>query len=134
MVKHLTRYLQILLIGTLCITLISCAGKRRGAGEPSAVPGATEPAPSAVTEEQIGGPVSLDPDRLKAFEALKAAALQEGALGFSISGAGPSMFALCDNSAIADAILESANRLYKDKKIPVTTYFSKINQEGAIRF
>ncbi|HNR13589.1 MAG TPA: peptidoglycan-associated lipoprotein Pal [Thermodesulfobacteriota bacterium] len=80
MVKHLTRYLQILLIGTLCITLISCAGKRRGAGEPSAVPGATEPAPSAVTEEQIGGPVSLDPDRLKAFEALKAAALQEGAL------------------------------------------------------
>ena len=68
------------------------------------------------------------------FYEMKERALQEGALGFSISGAGPSMFALCDNSAIADAILESANRLYNDKKIPVTTYFSKINQEGAIRF
>ncbi len=68
------------------------------------------------------------------FYEMKELALSAGALGFSISGAGPSMFALCDNSGKAEAVTEAAERLFKLKKVPVTTYLSKINHEGAIRY
>lgn len=68
------------------------------------------------------------------FYAMKEQAMNAGALGFSISGAGPSMFALSDNSGIAEKINEQANLLYQKNKVPVTTYLSKINHEGAIRF
>lgn len=68
------------------------------------------------------------------FYEMKNAALKAGALGFSISGAGPSMFALCDNSNNAENVLEAAEKLYKINKVPVTTYLSRINHEGAIRF
>lgn len=68
------------------------------------------------------------------FYAMKEQAMNAGALGFSISGAGPSMFALSDNSGIAEKINEQANLLYQKNKVPVTTYLSKINHAGAIRF
>ena len=68
------------------------------------------------------------------FYAMKEQAMNAGALGFSISGAGPSMFALSDNSGIAEKINEQANLLYQKNKVPVTTYLSKINHEGSIRF
>ena len=68
------------------------------------------------------------------FYAMKEQAMNAGALGFSISGAGPSMFALSDNSGIAEKINEQANLLYQKNKVPVTAYLSKINHEGAIRF
>ncbi|MBK9744269.1 MAG: homoserine kinase [Saprospiraceae bacterium] len=68
------------------------------------------------------------------FYAMKEQAMNAGALGFSISGAGPSMFAFSDNSGIAEKINEQANLLYQKNKVPVTTYLSKINHEGAIRF
>ena len=68
------------------------------------------------------------------FYEMKEKALNVNSLGFSISGAGPSMFALCDNSGIAEAVLEEAAKLYHDKKLAVTTYLSKINHEGTIRF
>jgi homoserine kinase len=68
------------------------------------------------------------------FYKMKELALEAGALGFSISGAGPSMFALCDNSNIAEQVVDSANGLYKTHKVNIDTYISKINHEGAIRF
>lgn len=68
------------------------------------------------------------------FYEMKEAALGAGALGFSISGAGPSMFALCDNSIKAESVIEAANKLYRTKKVSINTYLSKINHEGAIRF
>ncbi|MFN4079797.1 MAG: homoserine kinase [Saprospiraceae bacterium] len=68
------------------------------------------------------------------FYELKEKALAYGALGFSISGAGPSMFALCDNSLIAENILQAARRLYADRSIGVDTFLSKINHEGATLF
>ncbi len=68
------------------------------------------------------------------FYEMKEAALAAGALGFSISGAGPSMFALCDNSIKAESVIEAANKLYQSKKVSINTYLSKINHEGAIRF
>lgn len=68
------------------------------------------------------------------FYEMKEAAMKCGALGFSISGAGPSMFALCDNTGVAQDILEQAKSIYKTKKLHIDTYYSKINHEGAIRF
>jgi homoserine kinase len=68
------------------------------------------------------------------FYEMKEPALSAGALGFSISGAGPSMFALCDNSIKAESVIEAANKLYQSKKVSINTYLSKINHEGAIRF
>jgi homoserine kinase len=81
--------------------------------------------------------ILVEPQRahlIPKFYDMKSKALELGALGFSISGAGPSMFALCANSGIAENILESARAIYKEAKIEINTYFSKINHEGAILF
>jgi len=67
------------------------------------------------------------------FYEMKEMAIEAGALGFSISGAGPSMFALTQNSLTASNIAQAAEKLYKSKKIKVHTYLSKINQEGTYR-
>jgi homoserine kinase len=68
------------------------------------------------------------------FYEMKELAMNAGALGFSISGAGPSMFALCDNSLKAENVIESAIKLYKGKKVKIDTFLSGINHEGAIRY
>lgn len=68
------------------------------------------------------------------FYEMQAMALDLGALGFSISGAGPSMFGLCDNTAIAEAICQRAEAYFADKKLGLNTYISKINHEGAMLF
>ncbi|MBC7885157.1 MAG: homoserine kinase [Saprospiraceae bacterium] len=81
--------------------------------------------------------VLVEPQRahlIPHFFEMKEAAMSAGALGFSISGAGPSMFALCDNSIKAEAVIEKAIKLYADKKLTINTYLSKINHEGAIRY
>ena len=66
------------------------------------------------------------------YAEIKKAALEAGALGFNISGAGPSMFALCDNNLAAENICEHSKKLLKDNKIRSTTFVSRINLEGAI--
>jgi len=79
----------------------------------------------------------IEPQRAKLiphFYEMKDLALEAGALGFSISGAGPSMFALCANSVIADYIEAGAKKLYKKHGLQVTTYNSKINLEGAKKY
>lgn len=68
------------------------------------------------------------------FYQMKESALDLGALGFSISGAGPSMFALCDNTAVSENIAMHAEKLYNSKKVPVTTYLSAINHEGTFKY
>lgn len=79
----------------------------------------------------------VEPQRahlIPGFYDIKAMATECNALGFSISGAGPSMFALCDNSSTAELICEKAQALYRKNKLEVTTYLSGINQEGAVRY
>jgi len=65
------------------------------------------------------------------FEEVKIAALESGVLGCSISGSGPSIFALATSNQIA----ENAGAAMKDalNKIGLegTIYVSKINDEGA---
>lgn len=79
----------------------------------------------------------IEPQRAKLiphFYQMKEIALSEGALGFSISGAGPSMFAFCNNSLIAENVKEKADKLFKSNKIETETFISKINLEGAVRY
>lgn len=67
------------------------------------------------------------------FYQVKEAALACGALGCSISGSGPSIFALCPNSFIAEECGEAMARIYSDAKIGFDLYLSPINHEGAIK-
>ncbi len=79
----------------------------------------------------------IEPQRaalIPGFYELKEMALKTGCLGFSISGAGPSMFALCDNSHLAEEICTKATGILAGKKIKADTFLSKINLEGAFRY
>jgi homoserine kinase len=81
--------------------------------------------------------VIIEPQRAKLiphFYELKELAMASGALGFSISGAGPAMFAMCANSFIAEKIQEKAEKFLSDHKISNTCFVSGINQEGAFRY
>jgi homoserine kinase len=64
------------------------------------------------------------------FEEVKQAALQEGALGCSISGAGPAMFTLAQDSASAEKIGEAMKNTFAAAGISSTVYVSRINTEG----
>lgn len=75
--------------------------------------------------------VVIEPQRahyIPSFYEMKDAALDAGALGFSISGSGPGMFALCDSTYVCDEVELRASRMYPDAMI----YQGAINQEGAI--
>jgi homoserine kinase len=67
---------------------------------------------------------------IPSFDAFKEAAITEQCLGFGISGAGPSMFALCfgvENATKIKINLESAAQLMNVK---AHTFISQINQQG----
>ena len=66
------------------------------------------------------------------FRELKADALNNGALGFNITGAGPAIFALCKNSLEAEKAAKSMGDIYKTNKIRNTIVISKIDHEGVI--
>ncbi len=81
--------------------------------------------------------VLVEPQRAKLiphFYELQSMAQSEGCLGFSISGSGPTMFALCDNTHIAENIAEKAAMFLNSKKIKNNIYASKINLEGAFLY
>ena len=64
------------------------------------------------------------------FDEVKNAALQNGALGSGISGAGPSIFALCKGQIIADKVAVSMSNAYANTGIPFDIHISKVNDEG----
>lgn len=79
--------------------------------------------------------VVIEPQRahlIPGFYELKDMALHAGALGFGISGAGSSMFALCDNSFAAGEIARSAENFYAKKSLSCDTYLSLVNHEGVM--
>ncbi len=79
--------------------------------------------------------VIIEPQRARlipGFANVKQAALKEGALGCSISGAGPSIFALCDNSLIAENAAKAMKAIFDDLKIESQSFLSTINQQGAV--
>ena len=78
--------------------------------------------------------VIIEPQRSKLipnFHEVKNAALENGALGCSISGAGPSIFALSQNSIIAEKVGESMKEIFNHFKINSELFVSSINHEGA---
>lgn len=64
------------------------------------------------------------------FYKAKRAALAAGALGFSISGAGPSVFALCEGSETAHKVGAAIASTFTAIKLPNQSYISKINPHG----
>jgi homoserine kinase len=66
------------------------------------------------------------------FAEAKQAALNEGALGASISGSGPSIFALSDNKRTAEMIAIAFNNVYACNDIYANVYISQINRQGAV--
>ncbi|MEZ4893774.1 MAG: homoserine kinase [Saprospiraceae bacterium] len=79
--------------------------------------------------------VIIEPQRasfIPGFYEAKEAALKAGALGSSISGAGPAVFALCPNSLIAENAAAGMQAAFAGKGLETTLYLSGINQEGAI--
>lgn len=80
--------------------------------------------------------VMIEPQRAKLipnFYEVKEAALKAGAMGCSISGAGPTIFAMSKNSLEAEAIERAMKAVYEKAKIPCTTYVSMVNNDGAIK-
>lgn len=64
------------------------------------------------------------------FEKVKAAALKAGALGCSISGSGPSIFAFCSNKIQSEAIAKAMQKQFSALKIKSDAYCSKVNTKG----
>ncbi|GAB5408803.1 MAG: homoserine kinase [Balneolaceae bacterium] len=65
------------------------------------------------------------------FKNVKASALKNGALGCSISGSGPSIFALSKDERTANLIGKEFKDIYKQNDIDANVYVSKINARGA---
>ena len=75
----------------------------------------------------------IEPQRAKLiphFYEIKKAALDRGALGCSISGSGPSLFALSNSQEIAQKIADSMSAVLANYKICNQIYISTINTEG----
>lgn len=80
--------------------------------------------------------VIIEPQRAQLiphFYQVKEAAMSAGAMGCSISGAGPSIFALSANSLIAENVGKAMEKVFHDAKIQNELFISPINQEGAIK-
>lgn len=65
------------------------------------------------------------------YDAAKDAALTNGALGCSISGAGPSVLAICDSPTIAKRVGAAMKKIYKDGRIGCDLFITKIDRKGA---
>ncbi len=64
------------------------------------------------------------------FDEVKNVAMQNGALGSGISGAGPSIFALCKGQEIAEKVAIEMKKSYLNTNIPFDIHISKINSDG----
>ena len=64
------------------------------------------------------------------FDKVKASALEHGALGCSISGAGPSVFCLCNNSLTAENIQSAWSHIYQKAGIDNDCFIANIDMEG----
>ncbi len=78
--------------------------------------------------------VIIEPQRahlIPQFSQLKEIAINNAALGFSISGAGPSLFALCDGLESAEQVRSALASHLDSQTIAADTFVSTINTQGA---
>ena len=64
------------------------------------------------------------------FAAVREAALEAGAIGCSISGAGPAVFALAASVATANGVAEAMRQAFTDAGLTATAYVSEISRTG----
>lgn len=64
------------------------------------------------------------------FETAKTAALEAGALGASISGSGPTMFALCDSDVSAQRVLHAVREAYEREHIEAQVRATRLDLAG----
>lgn len=79
--------------------------------------------------------VIIEPVRsllLPYYDEVKELCLQNGALGFNISGSGPSMFALTKGQPAAERIKLVVGNFYEQAGLEVQLFVSSINNEGAV--
>lgn len=67
------------------------------------------------------------------FYQVKQAALNAGAIGCSISGAGPAVFALCEGDQTAFQVAIAMQQAFKDVDIASERFVSTVNTQGAVR-
>ncbi len=78
--------------------------------------------------------VVIEPQRaclIPHFYEVKQAALDAGALGCSISGAGPSVFALCEGRELAELTGKAMAAVFEQAGIAQHVFVSAINKQGA---
>ena len=66
------------------------------------------------------------------FMEVKASAMRHGALGCSISGSGPSVFAFCEGKKSAETVSKVMQAEFRKKMIRNTAYISTVNQKGVM--
>ena len=77
--------------------------------------------------------VVIEPVRsllIPGFAEMRETALGAGALGFGISGSGPSVFALCRGAGIARETEEALNQGYETMGIPFRSFSCPVNRMG----
>jgi len=79
-------------------------------------------------EDVIAEPVRSN--LIPGFYDLKQAAMDAGALGCSISGSGPSVFALSKGNETANKVKEAFQTIYLPSTIPFDIYVSGIRKQG----
>jgi homoserine kinase len=67
------------------------------------------------------------------FCELKAAALKNDALGFGISGSGPSVFALTDDRGVAEKIQKAMLKEFEDTTIKIMSFIEPLNDNHGCR-
>ncbi|MFN3386626.1 MAG: homoserine kinase [Candidatus Thermochlorobacter sp.] len=78
--------------------------------------------------------VVIEPIRsilIPGFNQVKTAAIRHGALGCSISGSGPSIFALTVDAETAARVAQAMQEAFAEQGIASDKFISKINPEGA---
>lgn len=79
--------------------------------------------------------VVIEPQRkslIPHFDQMQHTALKMGALGCSISGAGPAVFALCQEKLQATDIAAAMLKIYTDQKMEAKSFVAGISHEGAV--
>lgn len=78
--------------------------------------------------------VIIEPIRsilIPSYGEIRKAALDAGALGCSISGSGPSVFALCENGEVAKSVAAKIEDVYRNLDVAFDIYQSAVNLEGS---
>ncbi|MFB6231709.1 MAG: homoserine kinase [Salinibacter sp.] len=70
-------------------------------------------------------------DLVPGFSDVQDAAMEAGALGCSLSGAGPTLFAWCEGAGDANAVRDAMTTAFSRHDVPTETWISDIPSQGA---